>query len=207
MAQPAPSASQTREQILEAAERVFAVQGYEASSIKDLAAAARVNSALLYYYYGDKERLYRAVLERIVRRVERRALARLKRLGTPEERLRRFILTHTELLMRERHLWPLVLRELVDHAAVHAVDQIRLMAATLFRTLCEVIEEGQATGHFRAELDPRFAAISTISLVAHFFTARPVIGVFLGGGTDDPPPAIIRAYAVHAADYALGALR
>jgi TetR/AcrR family transcriptional regulator len=207
MAEPVPSAAPTRDQILQAAEAVFAAQGYDASTIKDLATAAKVNSALLYYYFGDKERLYRAVLDRLVRRIARRALARLELPGTLDERVRRFVLTQADLLATERHFWPLVLRELVDHAAAHAVEQIRLVAATLFRTLCEVIEEGQRTGAFRRDVDPRFAAISTVSVIAHFFTARPAIGVFLGGGTGGPAPDTVRAYAVHAADYVLAALR
>jgi TetR/AcrR family transcriptional regulator len=207
MPRPAALPVPTRDQILDAAEAVFAARGFEASTIKDLAGAADVNSALLYYYFGDKERLYHAVLERVVHRISGQAAARLAAPGAPDERLRRFLLLQAELLSTDRHFWPLVLRELVDHGAEHAVEQIRIVAATVFRALCELIEEGQRNGVFRRELDPRFAAISSMSVVAHFFTARPAIGIFLGGTTDGPPPATVRAYAQHAAEYAVAALR
>jgi AcrR family transcriptional regulator len=44
--------------ILEAALRLFSEQGYTATSIKDIARASRVNSALIYYYFASKEHLF-----------------------------------------------------------------------------------------------------------------------------------------------------
>src|ERR1051326_5113762 len=59
---PSPTA---REQILDAAERLFARKGFDPTTIKEIGAAAKVNPALLYYYFRDKEELYRAVLQRV----------------------------------------------------------------------------------------------------------------------------------------------
>ncbi|HEX4872951.1 MAG TPA: TetR/AcrR family transcriptional regulator [Nevskiaceae bacterium] len=46
-----------REDILDAAERVFLEKGYEAAKMEDIAAAARVSRALLYVYFKDKSEL------------------------------------------------------------------------------------------------------------------------------------------------------
>ena len=54
------------EQILAAAEDVFAEHGFEGASMAQLAAAAGLPKANLHYYFGTKERLYRAVLEGIL---------------------------------------------------------------------------------------------------------------------------------------------
>ena len=53
----------TRRRILKAASRVFAEQGYEGASIRDIVARADVNQAAINYHFGSKEGLYRAVLE------------------------------------------------------------------------------------------------------------------------------------------------
>ncbi|MBK9548574.1 MAG: TetR/AcrR family transcriptional regulator [Gemmatimonadetes bacterium] len=45
---------------------LFARQGLESTSIKEIGAAAGVNPALLYYYFADKLALYQAVIERMV---------------------------------------------------------------------------------------------------------------------------------------------
>jgi hypothetical protein len=53
----APSTTATsRDAILEAALRCFATKGYAATTIKDLASEADVNSALLYYYFNSSSR-------------------------------------------------------------------------------------------------------------------------------------------------------
>ncbi|MEP7176615.1 MAG: helix-turn-helix domain-containing protein, partial [Gemmatimonadales bacterium] len=56
----------TRDLILDAAERLFADQGFARTTIKQIGRQAGVNSALLYYYFADKDRLYREVLARFI---------------------------------------------------------------------------------------------------------------------------------------------
>jgi AcrR family transcriptional regulator len=53
-----PRNNQRSEAILEAAIRLFSEQGYTAVSIKDIAKAGRINSALIYYYFASKEHLF-----------------------------------------------------------------------------------------------------------------------------------------------------
>src|SRR5690348_17733312 len=59
---------ETRASILEAATREFAQEGVAGARTDAIARAARVNKALLYYYFKDKETLYGAVVPRIAQR-------------------------------------------------------------------------------------------------------------------------------------------
>jgi AcrR family transcriptional regulator len=52
------SAGGVRDRLLDAAEQLFAEQGYDGTSIRDLAAAAGCNIASVNYYFGGKEKLY-----------------------------------------------------------------------------------------------------------------------------------------------------
>jgi AcrR family transcriptional regulator len=63
------NAGRSREAILDAAELLFAERGYDASSLNDLGAAAGVSRGTPGYFFGGKEQLYRAVLERCLERV------------------------------------------------------------------------------------------------------------------------------------------
>ncbi len=56
--------SQSRERLLDAAERLFADRGYAAASVREITAAARCNVAAVNYYFGGKENLYREVFRR-----------------------------------------------------------------------------------------------------------------------------------------------
>lgn len=69
MASPAQSrirdAGRSREAILTAAERLFAERGFDATSLAEIGAASGLSRATPSYFFGSKERLYRAVLERV----------------------------------------------------------------------------------------------------------------------------------------------
>lgn len=56
----------TRDALIDAGIRVFGRDGYHAATTKAIASEARANQALISYYFGGKEGLYRAVVERIV---------------------------------------------------------------------------------------------------------------------------------------------
>lgn len=58
--------AETRREILRAAEESFAASGFVGATTRQVAARAGVNVATLHYHFGNKERLYRAVLEAAV---------------------------------------------------------------------------------------------------------------------------------------------
>jgi len=63
-------ADRSREAILKAAENLFAEQGFDAVSLGQIAAAAGLSRGTPSYFFGSKEHLYRAVLERAFRERE-----------------------------------------------------------------------------------------------------------------------------------------
>jgi AcrR family transcriptional regulator len=67
-------AERTRRDILDVATREFAQQGYAGARIDEIAAQTRTTKRMIYYYFGGKEQLYIAALERVysmVREAER----------------------------------------------------------------------------------------------------------------------------------------
>lgn len=68
----------TKERILETAERLFAEKGYGAVSLRSIIAAAEVNLAAVHYHFRSKEALLDAVLQRRIEPVNRERLALLE---------------------------------------------------------------------------------------------------------------------------------
>ena len=200
-----PDAS-TQDVILDAAERLFARQGFTATTIKQIGKEAAVNPALLYYYYDSKETLYKAMLQRILGQLLARGTDAIERATTHADRIRAFVRAQAKLLGEHPHFPQLLVRELVDHKAAHAEEAITNTAAGAFKRLCDVIERGQHDGVFRKSIDPRFAAISTISQVAYFAIARPAVGILLGHGVGGPPREVSDQFYAHAEEFALNAL-
>ena len=76
-------AAETRERILDVAERLFAASGFVSTSLRDITNEAGVNLAAVNYHFGSKEALLVAILERRIRPVNERRLALLDELEAP----------------------------------------------------------------------------------------------------------------------------
>ena len=61
-----------REQILDAANALFAERGYDEVSVEDIASAAGVTRGLVHHYFGGRKEVYIALLERLAAQREQR---------------------------------------------------------------------------------------------------------------------------------------
>lgn len=100
-------AARTRRRLLDAAERLFAERGFEATSLRDVTSKAKANLAAVNYHFGSKDALVRAVFERRLGEVNRRRLALLNGTGrgrpAPEEILHAFIAPTFDLMKEAPH--------------------------------------------------------------------------------------------------------
>lgn len=198
--------SPTRDAILDAAERLFAAQGFAATTTKHIGTEASVNSALLYYYFKDKEELYHAVLGRLVDALVESGQRRLSATTEPPDLIRHFVTGQAEFLIGHPNFPRLLVRELLDHDAANARAEIARISAGLFARLTEVIASGQSAGLFRVDVEPRLAAVSIVSQLAYLVIARPAVGLLIGGRPDAVDAAFIGRFADHVADFCVAAL-
>lgn len=201
------STTAARDTLLDAAERRFARQGFAATTIKDIAAEAQFNSALLYYYFANKEDLYHAVLRRRITGLAAEVGPALLAPVHPTEAIRRFVQAYVGFLLLHPELPILMQREVLDHAAAHALPEIRANAGALFQRFAGIIRAGQESGDFRHDIDPVHAVVSIVGQVIYAFMAQPIIqGVLLQRGTTGPDAVWLREFGVHAAEFSLRAL-
>ena len=114
-------AAASRRAILDAAETAFAARGYDGASMGAIARGAGVSSALPAYFFGGKDGLYRAVLERLLAAREARleplaarAAAELERSGHPRAALEILIDGYVDFLRERPALVALMAREALD---------------------------------------------------------------------------------------------
>lgn len=79
------STTDTKEQIIKVAERLFAEHGFAGTTLRNVVSEAGVNLAAVHYHFGSKEELYRAVVARFARPIVDRELALLEELKAAHE--------------------------------------------------------------------------------------------------------------------------
>lgn len=142
------STNPTAEAILDAVTGVFAEKGYSGARVDELAQAAGVNKATLYYQIGDKEALYHAVLERDFRRTADKIEGTVSTSDDCEEQIRHFITTFATVIADKRELAPLLLREIVSGGS-HLPDAALAQMGRIFNVLTTALSHGVESGRFR----------------------------------------------------------
>src|SRR2546423_4744736 len=95
---PRPSEAKLR-RILRHAAHIFAEQGFEGASIRDISRATGVSLSGLYYYFESKQKLLFLIQHEVFASVLRRLQERLSGIESSEERLRVFIQNHMEYFL------------------------------------------------------------------------------------------------------------
>lgn len=170
---------EARASILEAALREFAQEGVAGARTEAIARAAGVNKALLYYYYGDKESLYGAVLDKVFSGLADKVNAVLDRDLPPREKVLAWVGAHFDYVASSR-LYPRVVQREMMRAGRAGSPHMRRLAERYLRPLqmrlMALIHGGIATGDFR-EIDAMHFILSTIAMVVSYFTMTPMIEI------------------------------
>ncbi|MCA8978696.1 MAG: TetR/AcrR family transcriptional regulator [Planctomycetes bacterium] len=123
------SSPDTKQRILDTAERLFADKGFAETSLRTLTQEAQVNLAAVHYHFGSKERLFAEILGRIVAPVNAERMRRFDALRAGGEGLRleavieAFLAPAIEFTsddsVRARHLRQLISRMQMHRESMH----------------------------------------------------------------------------------------
>lgn len=149
------ASTEKRKRILDAAVRVFAEHGYHGARVGDIAEDAGVAHGLLYHYFASKDDVLRTIF------LENwgTLIARFRAVARSEEPAPAKLEGIAKILLRTWRNDPALVTVMVREVArspllQDRVDEVREAFAIVQR----VIEEGQASGAFRSDLDPRLAS-------------------------------------------------
>lgn len=173
-----PSARNSRAALLAAAERLFAQRGIAGARTQEIAAAARVNKALLHYYFDTKEKLYQAVLENLFQQLIATARPALVRTSSPRDSLLRFVDAYFEFLKTHPNYPFLIQREVMSRSPFLRTIVERYFGP-LHRRLAEVLRRGIRRHVFRP-VDVPNTVITLTGITIFYFAAAPVLGHLLG---------------------------
>ena len=148
-------AEASRADILAAATREFSEKGLSGARVDSIAERTKINKRMIYYYFGSKEGLYRAVLERSYGHIRMSESAVELDSLAPEEALRQ----HVRLTFDYHNMHPdfvrLVMNENIHQAAhIGELASIRTRNRAVIKTLRALLDRGIAIGAFRTDIEP-----------------------------------------------------
>ena len=114
----------------------------------ELARAAGVNKATLYYQIGDKEAIYHAVITRVLARTADEVSAAVAEAADCEEKIRRFINIFARNTGNMRYTAPIMLREIASGGR-NLPESATQEMGRLLDALSGALEEGRRNGLFR----------------------------------------------------------
>ncbi len=168
---------QSRASILKAAIQEFAEHGIAGARIDAIARAARVNKALLYYYFKDKEAIYEAVLDQVFSGLRDTVVPVLEMAVSPRERVLNYVGAYFDYIAANPR-FPRVVQGEWIRTGTDRVGQMKRIARSYFQPiyqkLGEVLREGIAAGEFRP-IDPAQFIPSLVAIIVFYFSAAPVI--------------------------------
>jgi len=172
----ADRSAETRTRILDTAIREFAENGLAGARTEQIAAAAGVNKALLYYYFESKEKLYAAALDEVSGRVRDRSMALFLREGSPGERLLRAALDHFDRNFTQRDFQSLMQQEMMR---LHRGEEgelpilVKRIFAPLQAMFFALVREGIASGEL-IDVDWLQLVLSSLGSNVFYFLSAPV---------------------------------
>ncbi len=151
----------TRSDVFLAAAHAFSARGFDGVGVDDIARAARVNKAMIYYHFKDKLTLYREIVRDMLRETGARLTVIANDPGPADRRVAQFIDTFIELKDARAWLPTLMLREMAEGAPHLDLETLGMMR-TVFNAFARIVADGQAQGRFRRDINPVLAYLSTI---------------------------------------------
>jgi len=184
----------SRQEILRAAARLFHKQGYDATSMSDVAAALKLSKGGLYHHFRSKDEILFNLMEHAMEITQERVIHPVLGITNPEERLRTLIRRHVELvlsprdreitvMLHENHPLPPGLRKRINRRKkdyVHFVESL--------------VAEVQCMRQCKRVVTPRAAAFALLGMINWIYQwhrpegtlqaeqlARQYADVFFGG--------------------------
>lgn len=146
--------SEKQVQIITTAEKLFAVKGYDGTSVRDIADAAGVNIAMISYYFGSKEKLMEALFEQRSTNIKLRVESLLHDDNVaPIQKLYNLAEDYVEKMMEKQQFFKIMMCEQVINKNPVIINLVKDLKKRNLDEINRLIADGQQKGVFKNSVD------------------------------------------------------
>ena len=175
-----------KDQIIQAAIDLFAEKGFEGTSIRELAARADVNLAMVNYYFGSKEKLFEAMVEQKANST----LAQLEEIESSNagemEKIEAIIESYVDRFINQHKFNRVIHHELMlrQREALH--ENIAVLFARNRNIMKRIIESGVKKKVFK-KVDPELTMATMVGTINQVLLSKPMCTLLVEKGLDFDP--------------------
>jgi AcrR family transcriptional regulator len=160
-------------QIIEAAEKLFAAKGFNGTSVRDIAETARINLAMISYYFGSKEKLFEAMFAYRSNffKLQLESMLQNKELE-PMEKMYQLIDQYIIRLTNQQCFHRIMVREQMMNNNEFITAQINGLKIRNQALIKQLIQEGQDKRVFKKDIDVPLLMITMFGTVSQLVTTQ-----------------------------------
>jgi len=160
-------------QIIDTAERLFAQNGFNGTSVRDIAEEAGVNLAMISYYFGSKEKLMQALFEHRSAHIKMRVDTLLKDESlSPVQKIERLIDDFIERTTQREGFYKIMVCEQMmekNQGILHMLGEVKKRNAEI---VSQLIKDGQKKGVFKKNIDVILMLNTMVGTVTQMLVSR-----------------------------------
>ena len=158
----------TKEAILDTALELFALQGYDATSTRQIAQKSGANLSAISYHFGSKEGLYKASFLRCFGFIETIIDSAPT---SPMEKITHYATKMSELHQKKPYMGRIFIQNIINTKSF-MLDDIAKRQANMRDFFFGALQDGVKQGIFRADIDIASSAVALLGIVNFYFFIR-----------------------------------
>jgi AcrR family transcriptional regulator len=155
----------TKDKIYDEAVKIFAKDGFEKTTVDNIAAKSKLAKGTIYYYFKSKDDIFLEMIDNGISKFNKAIEEKLKDLKNPKDKMENLLEVQLDYYEKYKDFYKVLFSEFwrLEPKWKKQIDKIR---EGYFSMIKRIIEEGKKDGCFRKDVDSSSAALSIFSLFA-----------------------------------------
>lgn len=171
-------------EILQVAEQLFAEEGFDGTSVRDIAKKANINIAMISYYFGSKEKLLESLVLYRIKSMSLHLENLYQENISPIEKIEKLVAYYIQRVNQNRCMYQILHFELSNKKREINLQAFTEVKNNNLKLLENIIKEGQAQGMFQSNINVTLLPSTIIGSFIHFHMNKPYYKEILGLQTE-----------------------
>ncbi|WP_264521245.1 TetR/AcrR family transcriptional regulator [Flavobacterium sp. N1994] len=155
-------------EILQVAEQLFAEEGFDGTSIRDIAKKANINIAMISYYFGSKEKMLESLIIYRIADMRLQLESLYNENITPLEKIDKLIELYISRINKNRCMYQIIHFEFSTKKRELNFEKFTEMKINNLKALERIIKEGQDLGMFQKNINVALLSPTIMGTYFHF---------------------------------------